>query len=273
METPKGLPSYAMGQASFPEMYERLLVGPLFRPWAELTLDEVKLAGSDRVLDIACGTGIVARTARERFGNGAAIVGIDISPDMLAVARALAPGIDWRQGNASALPVRDGEQFDVVVCQQGLQFFADRPAAAAEMRRALAHGGRLAVETWRPDEEIPFFRELRRIAERHLGAIADQRHGFGDAAALEALLRRAGFGHVRSRTVSRTIHFADSAVFPRMNAMALVGMSAAGKSMADDERKRIVDVIADESAPVARAYAEGSGLAFELSTNLATASG
>ena len=125
------LPSYAMNQASFPEMYERWLVGPLFRPWAEMTLEEVRVSPDDRILDIACGTGIVARLASERLGDAGHVVGVDLSPDMLAVARALAPDVDWREGNASALPLRDGEQFDVVVCQQGLQFFPDRPAAAA----------------------------------------------------------------------------------------------------------------------------------------------
>jgi ubiquinone/menaquinone biosynthesis C-methylase UbiE len=267
------LPSYAMNQTSFPEMYERWLVGPLFQPWAELTLDEVRLSPGDSILDIACGTGIVARMARERLGAGGSVVGIDISPDMLAVARTVAPDIDWREGDAAALPLREGERFDVVVCQQGLQFFPDKPAAAAQMRRALGQGGRLAVATWRSDEGNPFFRELRRIAESHVGAIVDQRYGFGDAAALEALLRDAGFRDVRSRTVSRIIRFEDGMVFLRLNAMALVGMSAAGKTMDDEERKRIVATIVGGGAPVLQRYANGSGTAFELSTNLVTARG
>jgi ubiquinone/menaquinone biosynthesis C-methylase UbiE len=136
-----------MGQASFPEIYERWLVGPLFKPWAEMTFDRLALSPGDRVLDIACGTGIVARVARERLGDAGYVLGVDVNPDMLAVARSAAPSIDWREGNASALPLRDGEQFDVVVCQQGLQFFPDKAAAAGEMRRALA----TAVESpWLP---------------------------------------------------------------------------------------------------------------------------
>ncbi|RJT23899.1 methyltransferase domain-containing protein [Mesorhizobium waimense] len=267
------LRSYAMNQATFPEMYERWLVGPLFQPWADMTLEEVRLSRGDRVLDIACGTGIVARVARERLGNADFVVGIDVSSDMLAIARAVAPDIDWREGNASALPLHDGEQFVVIVCQQGLQFFPDKAAAAAQMRRALAKGGRLAVTTWRSDDEIPFFRELRRVAERHLGAISDQRYSFGDAALLETLLREAGFNEVRSKVVSRTIRFEDDAPFLRLNAMALVGMSAAGKAMGDHERKRVVEDIVSESAPVLQPYTDGSGIAFEVSTNLATAKG
>jgi ubiquinone/menaquinone biosynthesis C-methylase UbiE len=262
-----------MKQPTFPEMYERWLVSSLFRPWAELTLDEVKLSAGDRVLDIACGTGVVARAARQRLGDAIQAVGIDLSSDMLAVARAVAPGIDWREGNAGALPLRDGERFDVVVCQQGLQFFPDKPVAAAQMRRALTSGGRLAVTTWRSDEEIPFFRQLRQMAERHLGTIVDQRHSFGDAASVEALLRAAGFDEVQSRMVSRTIRFERDTPFLRLNTMALVGMSAAGKTMSDEERKSIVEVIVRESAPVLQRFTDASVIAFQLSTNLATARG
>jgi len=267
------LPVYAMDQASFPEMYERWLVGPLFKPWAEMTFDRLALSPGDRVLDIACGTGIVARVARERLGDAGYVLGVDVSPHMLAVARSAAPSIDWREGNANALPLRAGEQFDVVVCQQGLQFFPDKAAAAGEMRRALATGGRIAVATWRSDEEIPFFRELRSVAERHLGAIMDQRYSFGDATALEALLRNAGFQNVQSSSLSRTIRFDDGAVFLRLNTMAFIGMSAAGKSMDDQERKRVVEAIVAESAPVLQRYSDSSGIAFEVSTNLAIAKG
>jgi ubiquinone/menaquinone biosynthesis C-methylase UbiE len=268
-----GLPNYAMDQASFPEMYERWIVGPLFRPWAELTLDEMNLSPGDRVLDIACGTGIVARVAKERLGTAGHVVGVDISRGMLAVARQVAPGIEWREGNAIDLPLLEKEPFDVIVCQQGLQFFPDKPAAAAEMRRASKKGGRLAVATWRPDDEIPFMRDLRQVAERHVGAIVDQRHSFGDAATLEALLKVAGFHEVRVRTVSRTIRFNRDVHFERMNAMALVGMSAAGKAMSGDERMRAVDAITRESTSPLQSYTVGSKIVFELSTNLATAKG
>ena len=263
-----------MRQASFPELYERWLVSPLFRPWAEAMFDEAKLSSGHRVLDIACGTGIVARVAKERLGARGYVVGVDISPDMLAVARDAAPNIDWREGNAGALPLRDGERFDVVVCQQGLQFFPDKPAAAAEMRRALVNGGTLAVATWRSDEEIPFFHELRRVAERHVGPVVDQRYGYGEAGPIEALLRDAGFGDVRSKKVSRTICFEEAGPFLHLNAMALVGMSAAGKTIDEQERKRVVEAIINDSAPVARPYSDEQGRpTFELSATLAAAKG
>jgi ubiquinone/menaquinone biosynthesis C-methylase UbiE len=267
------VPNYAMSQSSFPEMYERWLVRPLFRPWAESSLDEIKLSPGDRVLDIACGTGIVARVAKERLGNTGHVVGVDLSPNMLSVARSMAPNVDWREGDAGALPLRAGERFDIVVCQQGLQFFPDKPAAVTQMRQALATDGRLAVATWRSDTEIPFFLELRRVAERHLGVIVDQRFSLGDAAALEKLLSNAGVHDIRVRTLRRTIRFDEGAPFIRLNSIALVGMSAVGKTMGEQERKKVVETIVSESEPTLQSYTKGAYLAFELGTNLATAIG
>lgn len=207
------------------------------------------------------------------MGDTGRIVGVDLSPAMLTVARREGPRIEWREGDAGALPLRDDERFDVVVCQQGMQFFSDRIAAARQMRRALAEGGRLAVSTWRPDAEVPVCEELRHVAERHLGPISDRRHGFGEAGQLEALLRDAGFEDVQLKRLSRTIRFEDGAVFIRLNAMALVGMSGASKDMGENERERALMEIVRDSAGVLEAHTDASGFAFQLSTNLATARG
>jgi ubiquinone/menaquinone biosynthesis C-methylase UbiE len=258
-------------QASFPEIYEQALVGPLFRPWVEPLFEDVGLKPGDRVLDIACGTGIVARTARERQGSTGTVVGVDVNAQMIEVARRIAPAIDWRQGDAAAMPLRDGEAFDVVVCQQGFQFFPDRAAAAGQMHRALAKTGRLGVSTWRPDEEFPVLHELRRIAERHLGPVADRRHGLGDPGPLEAVLRQAGFHDVRSKRYTKTIRFQDGSVFVRLNAMALISMSTQGSTLDDAGRQRIVDAIVADSADLVRSHTDGSKFAYEIGTNVVLA--
>jgi ubiquinone/menaquinone biosynthesis C-methylase UbiE len=263
--------SLPFAQLSFPEIYEQALVGPLFRPWVEPMLDEVELRSGDRILDVACGTGIVARLAKERLAGTGKVVGVDLSAGMLAVARRVEPAIDWREGDAGALPLPDDEQFDVVVSQQGLQFFADRPAAVRQMRRALAADGRLAVSTWRPEEECPVLLELRHVAERHVGALVDRRHSLGEADQVETLLRAAGFRGVRSKTISKTIRFDDGSVFVRLNAMALVGMSAASRGMSDVERGQIVAAIVHDSADVIRRRADETEFVFEISTNVTTA--
>jgi ubiquinone/menaquinone biosynthesis C-methylase UbiE len=257
-------------QVSFPESYEQELVQPLFRPFAEAALDALAPGAGESVLDVACGTGIVARLARVRVGHDARIVGVDINPGMLAVARSVAPDIEWREGSAQELPLQ-GEQFDVVVCHQGIQFFPDKARAVQQLRGALAPGGRLAVSAWRSDDEAPFGRELRLIAERHLGPLADRRHSFGDERTLAALLRGAGFRDVRTMPVTRTVRFRDGATFVRLNALALVGMSSTSKSMDDAQRDRVLSDILRDSEPVLAKYSDAGGLAYDLATTVALA--
>lgn len=257
-------------QVSFPEIYEEVLVGPLFRPWVDSLLEDVKLGPADRVLDIACGTGIVARLAKERGATGK-VVGVDVNPQMLAVARRVAPTIDWREGNAGALPLDRDEQFDVVLCQQGFQFVQDRAAAARQMHRALASGGRLGISTWRPDEEFPLLRQLREIAERHVGPVDDRRHSLGEPGPIEAVLDDAGFQDIRSKHFSRVIRFADGSVFVRLNAMAMVSMSAASGALDDEARQRVVATITSDSADLIRLNTDDDGFAYEIGTNVVLA--
>jgi ubiquinone/menaquinone biosynthesis C-methylase UbiE len=270
-EVAMSLPAQPLDFSNFAVLYERFLVGPLFQPWAKVLIDRIAPARGERVLDVACGTGIVARTVRARLGPDAAIVGVDLSPAMLAAARQAAADIDWREGTATNLPLGDGERFDVVVCHQGLQFFPDKPAAAREFRRALVEGGRLGVATWRPDAEIPMFRQLRAVAERHVGAITDQRHGFAEAEALASLLTDAGFSSVRVQTLADTTRFDDGPMFARLNTMALIGMSPAAKALNEDDRASLAAAIVEECVQdVLPRYADGTGIAFTNCTNIAT---
>jgi len=255
----------------FAEIYEQALVGPLFQPWVEPLLEDVKLRPGDRVLDIACGTGIVARMAKQRQGSTGKVVGIDLNPQMIAVARRVDPTIDWREGDAVALPLLDGEEFDVVLCQQGFQFFLSRAATARQMHGALMKGGRLGVSTWRSDEEFPLLHELRRIAERHVGPITDRRYSLGDPSPLEADLRATGFLDVRSKHFSRTIRFEDGSVFVRLNAMALLSMSEEGSTLDDEARRHMVDTIVSDSAGLVRSHSDDAGFAFEIGTNVVLA--
>jgi SAM-dependent methyltransferase len=259
------------GQATFPELYERELAGPLFRPFAEAMVEAVAPEPGARVLDVACGTGIVARLARDLAGPQAAIVGVDVNPGMLEVARRVEPAIDWRQGDAGSLPLAGGERFAVVTCHQGAQFLPDRAAGFREMHRALEPGGRVAVGTWCREEEFPFLVALRRVAERHVGPITDRRHALADPAELEALLLGAGFTDVAVTRVARVVRFPDPGIFVRLNAMALVGMSASGPALGDAERAEAVEAVVRASAPVAAGNTGAVGLAYELATNLATA--
>jgi ubiquinone/menaquinone biosynthesis C-methylase UbiE len=269
MSAKSELPAYSMNRQDFPRMYETSVVPKLFRPWAELLLDRAELQPTHSVLDVACGTGIVARLVRERQKRAGKVVGVDVSAPMLAVARDIEPGIDWRQGDAAALPVGRGEQFDRVLCQQGIQFFSDRAAAVRELKRVTAPGGLLLAAVWCSTQTMPVFESLQRIAERHVGSILDQRYAYGDAQALKRLLTDGGFRDVRVDEVSLVSRFPDGAEFVRMNAMALVGMSNA--QLPDQERGRLLETIVVESMDAVRPYLEGATLVCEFRSNIAAA--
>jgi SAM-dependent methyltransferase len=156
------------------QIYDRHLVPAIFGPWAPRVLDLAAPAAGEQVLDVACGTGVVARLAAERVGAGGRVACLDLNPGMLAVAGSLPAGdapVGWVQASAGRLPFPDGS-FEVVCCQLGLQFFPDRTAALAEMARALVPGGRLAVMVWRSIDHSPGFAVLAAALDRHIGPAA-----------------------------------------------------------------------------------------------------
>jgi ubiquinone/menaquinone biosynthesis C-methylase UbiE len=130
------------------KVYERYLVPLFFAPGAQYLIELAALKAGERVLDVACGTGIVARTAAQRVGNSGTVIGLDLNEGMLEVARTASsnihPHIEWRKGDVKEIPFEDSS-FDVGFCQQGLQFFSDRLAALRETHRVLKSNGRLAL--------------------------------------------------------------------------------------------------------------------------------
>ncbi|GAB4223675.1 MAG: methyltransferase domain-containing protein [Kiloniellaceae bacterium] len=147
------------------EVYEEFFVPALFGEWAPRLCDAAGIAGKERVLDVACGTGCVAR---EAAGRGAAVTGLDRNPGMLAVARRLAPQLDWQEGPAEQIPFGDAT-FDAVTCQFGLMFFEDRVRALSEMWRVIRPGGRLAVATWDALERTPGYAAMVALLQRLFG--------------------------------------------------------------------------------------------------------
>jgi SAM-dependent methyltransferase len=175
--------------------YEALFVPALFREWAPRLIDAVPLTSGQRVLDLACGTGIVARTAAARVAPGGSVVGVDPNAGMLAVAAQRAPHITWQPGRAESLPFPDGS-FDAVFCQFGLMFFTDRRAALGEMLRVLTSRGHLALAVWDRLEDNPAYATVVAILHRIAGAPAADalRRPFalGDRSELAALLEQSG---------------------------------------------------------------------------------
>ncbi|MDY6811621.1 MAG: methyltransferase domain-containing protein, partial [Actinomycetota bacterium] len=150
-------------------LYERFFVPALFGQWPNRLLDLCGAGSGDDVLDIACGTGVVARAARSRVGATGSVAGLDPNAGMLDVARGLAPEITWIPGRAEALPMADGS-YDRVFCQFGLMFFADRAAAVAEMARVLRPGGRVCIATWAQLAETPGYAAMVELLDEMFGA-------------------------------------------------------------------------------------------------------
>jgi ubiquinone/menaquinone biosynthesis C-methylase UbiE len=153
------------------EIYEREMVPAIFARWAPDTIELAQVRTGQRVLDVACGTGVVTRLLADRVGPSGRVVGLDLSPVMLAAARARVrnANVEWREASAQSIPLPDGA-FDAVVCQQGLQFFPDKAMALAEMRRVLVPGGRLALAVWRSVEHAPAFQALEQALAHRIGS-------------------------------------------------------------------------------------------------------
>jgi ubiquinone/menaquinone biosynthesis C-methylase UbiE len=257
------------------ELYERYLVPPVTLPWAVDLVERVGVRVDDRVLDVACGTGAVARVAAERVGEGGRVVGVDVNSAMLRVARARLPELEWREGSVLALPFAAGE-FEVVACQLGLQFFGDRPAALLEMRRVLAPGGRFGASVYCSIERNPAAAALSDALDRRFGEGASHvkrhEHSLSDRAELAGLLAAAGFADVRVETVRREVRFASVESWVRIQ-FAATPLAALLQGREPPERERLVAFVgADVGGRVAR-YVRDGGLAFpqEVHVGLAIA--
>lgn len=192
--------------------YEALHVPALFHDWVEPVLDAARVQRGQTVLDVACGTGVLARGARQRVGASGRLIGVDPNPGMLGVARELDASIDWRQGVAESLPL-EGERVDAVVSQFGMMFFTDRSGAAKEMLRVLRPEGHMAVAVWDALEHQPAYAKEVRLVEEVAGKEAGDalRAPFvlGDAEQVRAVFEEAGFEDVRVERRVGTGRFPD----------------------------------------------------------------
>jgi ubiquinone/menaquinone biosynthesis C-methylase UbiE len=190
-----------------PENYDRYLGPMFFEPYAEDLAARVRLTDNMRVLEVACGTGIVTRRLRERIPAGSKLVASDLSEPMLAYARGkLGPELDveWRQADAAALPFDDAS-FDVVVCQFGLMFVPDKAAALREAHRVLVPGGQLLANVWDSLANNEFAELAHTTVMSFFPAdpprFYETPFGFSDVQAIQTLLEDAGFKEVTVRPV------------------------------------------------------------------------
>jgi len=150
------------------ELYERFFVPALFGQWPARLLDLADVRPGATVLDVGCGTGVLARAARVRVGPDGEVVGIDPNEGMLAVARRTAPDVTWVEGVAEELPL-EADGVDRVLCQFALMFFTDEGRAVGEIRRVLRPGGRAVLATWAEVSASPGYDALVTLIRRVAG--------------------------------------------------------------------------------------------------------
>ncbi|ELY57186.1 Methyltransferase type 11 [Natronococcus amylolyticus DSM 10524] len=257
---------------SAPEAYERYLVPAIFVPWAERLVDRADVGNGDRVLDVGCGTGVVARHAAARVGETGSVVGLDVNEGMLEVAARTATEarleIEWRAGDATELPFSEGA-FDVVCCQQTLQFVDDPTAALEEMRRVRESDGCVVISVWRPLEHQPGYVVLAEALERHVGEDAGSmmRSPFPAwrGAELRAFARDAGFGEASVAIEIGSVRYPSAEEFVRREA-ASSPLAEFISGVGQDVREALVSTVEGGL----EAYTDDDGIVFPMESFVLT---
>lgn len=249
--------------------YENLHVPALFREFAPLVAAAARVGPGQRVLDVACGTGVLTRELASIVGDKGFVAGLDATPGMLAVASELAPALEWKQGLAGSLPYED-RAFDAVVSQFGLMFFPDKLQALREMLRVLAPGGRLAVAVWESLENSESYPDEVALLDRMAGKQAANalRAPFvlGNKAELEALFVSAGLPAVDINTVH------GRARFPSIRSMVEADLRGWLPVMGVELDEELIETILSEAEQVLAQYRTADGsVEFDAPAHIVTA--
>lgn len=238
--------------------YEGLHVPALFREWAPRVLDAARVERGESVVDVACGTGVLAREASVRVGRTGSVVGVDRDPGMLSVAAQIAPHVEWRLGTAERLPC-ETDSFDAVVSQFGLMFFVDPGASVSEMLRVAKAGGRLAVAVWEALERSEAYPLEVELLERRAGSHAADAlrapFAMGDPEALRILFEDAGATSVAVTTVTGT------ARFPSVRVMVEADLRGWLPVMGVELDEGLIEAILDEAEDVLAEHTTPDGQA------------
>jgi ubiquinone/menaquinone biosynthesis C-methylase UbiE len=259
------------------EIYEQFYVSAAFRHWTPILLEFALPKPGEHLLDLACGTGIVARNAARQVGPEGRVVGLDINPAMLEVARRQAGPeasfIEWQEGNAENIPFPD-HTFDLVLCQAGLMLFKNRAAAVVELFRVLKEGGRAVVLVWQSLDRQPFNRALCESISRRMGvdiAVITPSFSLGSADALSSLLSEAGFPKVSVYPVQYYIFADDPEGYVDLTLRGAAAANPIFATLDDKTRTELVEGIAADIEPVLQKYLQGGRLIYPVSANIAVA--
>lgn len=259
-------PAWWLDLPTIPEGYHRLLAPRLNAPWVPELLARCPVAPGERVLDLACGAGLVAAAAADA---GARVEGADSWDEMARIARRERPGLGWVLADLGRLPFRAGA-FDVALCQQGLQFADEASAALQEARRVLRPGGRLGATVWADLGGCPAFAALRDAVGARLGmetapgvAVPEE---LADPEAFAATLAEAGFGSVRVERVRRILRFGSVEDFLR----SFVAGSYLSEHVSAASPRQLAGILDDMEKRLAP-RADAGGFAFPIEAHVAVA--
>ena len=249
--------------------YERVMVPAVFGPWAKDLLETAALAPGMRVLDVACGTGIVARLTAAQVGPTGRVAGVDSNEAMLAIARAqpvpIGAPIEWRQGDATKLPFPEAE-FDRILCQHGLQYMPDRTAALREMKRVLASGGMLVLSVF---SQSIGYRIFEQTASPFVGekaaAIMREPFALADIDELSGLLKMAELSTVAMHTKTLPARFSSPSDF--IDYQLGGRLATAVSTLSDETRTALVAALHEAFEP----YVSPEGLVFPMEAHVVVA--
>jgi SAM-dependent methyltransferase len=232
--------------------YERLLMRRIFEPWGRLLLDRAALLPGEEVLDVATGPGTIARMAAARVGPGGRVHGVDLSPQMIAEAQTKAgeggaAPIEYTRAPADELPF-PAATFDAVLCQQGIQFFPDQPAAMKEMRRVLRPGGRAALALWADDKAMTLFASFLAAFDAVAGRPARPPLSWLDATRLAALFDQAGFHDTRIDEPSLVAIF-DGGIDEALDCVDGTSVGAGVRAMDEGQRRAFEAAVKERLTP------------------------
>jgi ubiquinone/menaquinone biosynthesis C-methylase UbiE len=256
-------------------VYSDYLVPAMFAPLCELLLERARPKPDSRALDVACGTGVVTRRLAALIGPAGRIAGLDLSPGMIEVAKSIptkGPAkIEWHIGSGLDLPFAAAE-FDLVTCQQGLQFFPDRAKGLDEMHRVLAPGGRIALAIWGPMERAPLHRAVEHAVQKRIGvSMYGTPFSLSDRNELRSLVTGARFAVEVFDTIELRCRYTQPERWIEFNVQGAAAAIPSVAALSPAERDALARGLDEDLQPIVDSYVESGMVVAPLETVLVVA--
>ncbi|MBT3942556.1 MAG: methyltransferase domain-containing protein [Chloroflexi bacterium] len=257
------------------EVYDQYFGPSMFVSSAKPLMAHASLSPGQKVLDLACGSGVVTEIVAGVVGSGGSVVGLDFSPPMLGVARAKSiagASVEWVEADASKIPFPD-DTFDAVVCQHGFQFFPDPLACVNEVKRVLKPGGRLTLTVWADAGEHPLYEAVFRSVSNRIEVpyeMVARPFLFGSLSDVSSLLKGAGFGEVKESSESFDVSFPSPDRWAQLSVMGAAAAVPAFGDLSPEERGALGPAVAAEVKDLLKSHIQGDSVVVPMKSHYAT---